>query len=205
MQDRYTGDVGDFGKYGLLRALCRPADVGPALRLGVVWYRVPDESHNLDGKHTGYLRPSGSNSRRFRACDPELYDKLAAYISSGRRSLADLPGLDILPPDTRYFDEPLTFTDVSRQAPADLKSGYLPPPAVLNPLSTEGKTGPLAVYFGRMRTVNDDSPFSFFPARLFGDLDRLFARPLTIFWKVSSTRTIVSLKFLIMNHVEEWN
>jgi len=49
--------------------------------------------------------------------------------------------------------------------------------AVLNPLSTEGKTGPLAVYFGRMRTVNDDSPFSFFPARLFGDLDRLFARP----------------------------
>jgi len=116
MQDRYTGDIGDFGKYGLLRALCRPADVGPALSLGVVWYWVPAESHNLDGKHTGYLRPSGSNSRRFRTYDPELYDPLAAYISSGRRSLADLPGLDILPPVTRFFvdREARSFPDLAR-------------------------------------------------------------------------------------------
>ena len=38
MQDRYVGDIGDFGKYGLLRALC-----GRDLYLGVVWYLIPDE------------------------------------------------------------------------------------------------------------------------------------------------------------------
>ena len=35
MQDRYVGDVGDFGKYGLLRSLCRADEHGGALRLGV--------------------------------------------------------------------------------------------------------------------------------------------------------------------------
>src|SRR5829696_4979011 len=55
MQDRYVGDVGDFGKYGLLRTL------GAGLSLGVVWYLVPNESHNADGKHTSYLIPSRTN------------------------------------------------------------------------------------------------------------------------------------------------
>jgi hypothetical protein len=52
MQDRYFGDVGDLGKYGLLRALSG-LNEEPQLRLGVVWYLFPDESHNTDGKHLG--------------------------------------------------------------------------------------------------------------------------------------------------------
>lgn len=45
MQDRYAGDVGDFGKMGLLQALER---VG--FTIGVNWYRtLPDK--NGDGKH----------------------------------------------------------------------------------------------------------------------------------------------------------
>ena len=36
MQDRYVGDVGDYGKYGLLRSLCRGDEHGVALRLGVL-------------------------------------------------------------------------------------------------------------------------------------------------------------------------
>ena len=39
MQDCYVGDIGDFGKYGLLRSLCGGDDYGPALRLGVLWYK----------------------------------------------------------------------------------------------------------------------------------------------------------------------
>ena len=31
MQDRYVGDVGDFGKYGLLRSLCRGDEHGAAI------------------------------------------------------------------------------------------------------------------------------------------------------------------------------
>ena len=43
MQNRYTADLGDFGKYGLLKALCQSyiEDEEPNLRLGVVWYLVP--------------------------------------------------------------------------------------------------------------------------------------------------------------------
>ena len=37
MQDRYFGDVGDFGKYGLLRALSGTYPGAAPLRLGIVW------------------------------------------------------------------------------------------------------------------------------------------------------------------------
>ncbi len=36
MQDSYTGDVGDFGKYGLLRALCS-GDEKRKLKMGINW------------------------------------------------------------------------------------------------------------------------------------------------------------------------
>ncbi len=57
MQDRYVGDVGDFGKYGLLRSLCRGDEHGAALRLGVLWYRFDgdDSTAANDGRHTDYL------------------------------------------------------------------------------------------------------------------------------------------------------
>jgi hypothetical protein len=48
--------------------------------------------------------------------------------------------------------------------------------AVLNPLYTEGGVNAFVVYFGKTRT-DDDSPFSFFPARLLDDPGRFFARP----------------------------
>ena len=37
MQDRYAGDIGDYGKLGLLRSLSRTG-----LRIGVNWYLTPD-------------------------------------------------------------------------------------------------------------------------------------------------------------------
>ena len=51
MQDRYTGDIGDFGKLGLLRQL-----TSTGLSIGVNWYRTPDETHNSDGLHIDYLQ-----------------------------------------------------------------------------------------------------------------------------------------------------
>ncbi|MBD3413291.1 MAG: hypothetical protein GF421_02535 [Candidatus Aminicenantes bacterium] len=50
MQDRYTGDIGDFGKYGLLRYILDRED----MTLGVNWYLVPNEAHNDDGKYNRY-------------------------------------------------------------------------------------------------------------------------------------------------------
>ena len=59
MQNRYVGDLGDFGKYGLLRALCVPGDAlgGPELSLGIVWYLVPDETRTGDGNFSGTWSP----------------------------------------------------------------------------------------------------------------------------------------------------
>lgn len=43
MQNRYVGDVGDFGKYTLLNALA-----SSGLRLGVVWYLNEFEEGNSE-------------------------------------------------------------------------------------------------------------------------------------------------------------
>ncbi len=46
MQNRYTGDIGDFSKLGLLRVLH-----AARLSIGLNWYLTPDETHNNDGGH----------------------------------------------------------------------------------------------------------------------------------------------------------
>src|SRR5262245_49735222 len=103
MQDRYVGDVGDFVTYGLLRALCA-AGVG---RLGVVWYRVADETHNADGRHVTYLDPGNRIGRRLRQCDSELFDAMREIVSSGRRSVAAVESARLLPDDTCFYSAPV--------------------------------------------------------------------------------------------------
>ena len=107
MQDRYTGDVGDFGKYGLLRALSLSEitdEGGPRLSLGVVWYRYHDESHNADGKHISYLDPH--KQKDYRKCDPELYDCLSEIVNNRvSRKISEIEKSEILGSKTRYFSE----------------------------------------------------------------------------------------------------
>ena len=86
MQNRYTGDIGDFAKYGLLRALSR------GRRLGVAWYLYPDEAHTADGRHIQYLENPG----KWRPLDPVLFDGLD-MITSGERSVAALEQSGLLP------------------------------------------------------------------------------------------------------------
>jgi len=112
MQNRYTADIGDFGKYGLLRALCSPVADGLNARLGVVWYLVLDESHNADGKFTQYLNHSTKNDRRFRQCDPELYDTLADIIQHSKRCVSNIHKFGILPHGTVFYEERLTFDNM---------------------------------------------------------------------------------------------
>ena len=59
------GDVGDFGKHGLLRFLSGETDgeTNDRFRLGVLWYLTHDQTHtrgmaiNRDGDHLTYLMP----------------------------------------------------------------------------------------------------------------------------------------------------
>jgi len=105
LQNRYVGDVGDFGKYGLLRALCLPDDdKGPALQLGVVWYLTSDEIHNNDGRYIGYLEPTPKNLLAFRACDPDLYDGLEEIVRGGNRNVSAIRRQRILPEGTVYYE-----------------------------------------------------------------------------------------------------
>src|ERR1039457_5750770 len=105
MQERYAGDVGDFGKFGLLRHLCGETaqDKHPRMKAGVIWYRVGDETHNADGRHTPYLDRNPRNGHRLRACHEAVYDWLAAVVSDNRRSVAALERADLLP-NAVYWD-----------------------------------------------------------------------------------------------------
>lgn len=83
MQDRYAGDVGDFVKLGLLRAL------SPGRRLGVAWYRYPDERHNGDGRHIAYL----DQPQRYQCLDPALFSHLRNMTEDARSINSLLPVL----------------------------------------------------------------------------------------------------------------
>ncbi|HWE49181.1 MAG TPA: hypothetical protein VG273_05310 [Bryobacteraceae bacterium] len=71
MKDQYFGDVNDFRKYGLLRALT----LAGALRLGVCWMLTAEDSRT-DGQFLRYLE----DSKEFRGKDPELFDWLKHTI-----------------------------------------------------------------------------------------------------------------------------
>lgn len=72
MQDRYAGDIGDFGKFGLLKALCNQG-----LALGVNWYLTNTgkfEESIADGKYE--ITESCST------CDNDLADKLRKVFNA---------------------------------------------------------------------------------------------------------------------------
>ncbi len=96
MQDKYVGDVGDFGKYGLLRALCglTGSEAGDQLSLGIVWYFVRDRG-------IGYLyNPDG-----FRDSDPEVFDALLRIVNDSQRSVASIARSRVFPAGTVFFPE----------------------------------------------------------------------------------------------------
>ncbi len=127
MQDRYIGDVGDFGKFGLLRLLCGQ-DSTSRLSLGVVWYRVENESHNDDGKHWTYLL---RDSKHLRSCDSELYDGLnRLLVQDGKvvndyRNVARIESSGLLPAGTRFFSDSLSYQRVNFQDRLRAKGEWL--------------------------------------------------------------------------------
>lgn len=93
MQDRYAGDVGDFGKIGMLRQIA-----GAGLKVGINWYRThkPEEHAKEDGKHIGYL-----HNKLYQGCDDELLNALRSVVE-GCRSVAALENARLIP-DAQYY------------------------------------------------------------------------------------------------------
>ncbi len=86
MQNRYTADIGDYSKLGLLRAL-----KASGLSIGVNWYLTPDEEHNGDGCHVEYLSDECAN-----ACDEELWLALKNIVKTEQRKVSSLENETIL-------------------------------------------------------------------------------------------------------------
>ena len=95
MQNRYVGDIGDFVKLAILRAL------SPGKQLGVGWWLHPDSGPPGDGRHIGYLDKPAS----WRNLDPELFDALQDVVSSGKRQVTALEEAALIPGATYFREE----------------------------------------------------------------------------------------------------
>ena len=101
MKNQYIGDVGDYGKYGLLRFL---ADKG--VRIGVNWYLTkcdPTVSHGNDNK---YLEKSANA-----VYDGDLFEAMKSLAHKKRKSVADVKARGLIP-GAVYFDEMLSTDDL---------------------------------------------------------------------------------------------
>ena len=113
MQDKYVGDIGDFGKYTLLKGLCAPKSMngGPQLSLGLVWYLVPDDGREGDGSLTQYPE--------LESCDRVLFTQLQEIAANKEaRMVKSIREKGVLPPDTIFYEKPLTFDGMPPIGPA---------------------------------------------------------------------------------------
>lgn len=99
MQNRYVADVGNLGKYGLLRYITKTN-----LSLGINWYLVPDENNNEDGKYISYLEKND-----YSQCDEELYYIMKKIINEDRRNIDSIQESDIFPANTLFNKELLDY------------------------------------------------------------------------------------------------
>ncbi len=89
MQDLYIGDIGDFGKYGLLREIER---VG--FSLAVNWYRLAPEQ-------TKYL----SKPDEYRGYDAQLFDILNDIVTNNESKISKIEKSGLL--NAVFFSEEL--------------------------------------------------------------------------------------------------
>ena len=106
MQDRYVADIGDFGKFQLLRYLFNhshsPFD---GKSLAQIWFLHEDETHNNDGKLTDYFD-------RIKGSDPLLEESMMQLLMRKRRSVSELRQLKLLE-NAKFFESriPKNFED----------------------------------------------------------------------------------------------
>lgn len=95
MKNQYFADVGDYGKYGLLRFLD-----ARGISIAVNWYLTPDDPSSNDGKFRSYL-----NKESYGIYDPDLFHAL--------REIKDIQGFQeqSLIPNAVYYDRLLLIAE----------------------------------------------------------------------------------------------
>lgn len=93
MKNQYVGDIGDFGKYSLLRAFS-----DERVRIGVNWHLTENDDSN-DGKFTGYLAKG-----KLRKYSPEVFDTLQEIATKPDKSVEDIEESGIIA-DALFYNE----------------------------------------------------------------------------------------------------
>jgi hypothetical protein len=108
MQDKYVGDVGDFGKYVLLNEIYNQSNGN--IKLGINWYKVEKEENNNDGKHIDYLKDTFKGKTSYIQCFPGLYNKLKCIVQNNNRTLSEIEKCHILPENSIFYSKALPYS-----------------------------------------------------------------------------------------------
>ncbi|MBQ7541941.1 MAG: hypothetical protein IJT44_06575 [Clostridia bacterium] len=100
MQDRYAGDIGDYGKIALLKELHNQG-----LSIGVNWYKTEPLAFEIK-RNGGYKQNDGAYgiSQELKECDPVLAEKLTKIAKSDDRSIRALEKADLIPGAAFFSD-----------------------------------------------------------------------------------------------------
>lgn len=104
MKNQYVGDIGDYGKYGLLRFLAKYG-----IRIGVNWYLTENDGSS-DGKFTDYLKQSSE-----RLYDPVLFDALQKIASRPDKDVSMIEQSGLIP-DAVFYSEILKSSSLEAAA-----------------------------------------------------------------------------------------
>lgn len=108
MKNQYVGDIGDYGKYGLLRFLSNKGKI----KIGINWYLTENDGTN-DGKIRKYVEDDREKGEK--RYDRILFEKLKPIAKKDKdeRSIQDVELNDIIPGAT-FYNEPLRMKKEDR-------------------------------------------------------------------------------------------
>lgn len=98
MKHQYFGDVSDYKKYGVLRALSNNGNI----KTMVAWMLTPNDTRS-DGNNNGYLQ----KPELWKKHEPDIFDFLYESVVTNKIKDLHLVEKNALVPHTGYFFEPL--------------------------------------------------------------------------------------------------
>lgn len=93
MNNQYVADIGDYGKYSLLRAF-----IDAGVKVGVNWYLTKNDG-SADGSFTDYLEKD-----KLRRYSPEIFNALRSIATKDNKTVTDIQNSGILP-GAEYYSE----------------------------------------------------------------------------------------------------
>lgn len=104
MKNQYVGDIGDYGKYGLLRFLAKYG-----IRIGINWYLTENDGSS-DGKFTDYLKQTSE-----RVYDLVLFDALQKIAGRPDKDVSMIEQSGLIP-DAVFYSETLKSSSLEAAA-----------------------------------------------------------------------------------------